>query len=190
MAAKKSKKPATTKKTAKTAKKPAMKAKPRAAGAKPKTNTKTKSAPKKGRPSRAPARGKASTSLGSLGHTLVRALTVAIVADGEIGTAEEKLLARFLKAPLFKGLDGPSIVEATIRECVETGPDAIYADIASKLTTKEQREAAFSSCLAATVSDGKVTASEARMLHALKDAFSLSTARAKSLAGPAAAIFR
>lgn len=175
MAAKKksAKKKASTKK-APPAKKPAAK----------KTSTKKPVAKKVA--AKAPA---ASSKKKELGETLLRAITVAIIADGEIAEAEERLLNRLAKAPLFKDLNGPKIVAATIKQVIVTGPDRIFAEIAEKLTTKDERETAFASCLAATTSDGKLTASEVRMLHALKDAFSLSTARAKALAGPAAAIF-
>lgn len=45
------------------------------------------------------------------------------------------------------------------------------------------------SCIAVTTTDGKVTASEARLLRALRDAFAIPNGRAKALAGPAAAVF-
>ena len=125
----------------------------------------------------------------SRGETLLCALTLAMIADGEIAPSEIGILLRFAKEPLFKGVDAKRVIEETIRRCIDQGPDLMFDEIGKTLTTKDDRETAFLACLAVTATDGKLTASEVRMLHVLRDALEISNARAKKLAGPVAAIF-
>ena len=99
------------------------------------------------------------------------------------------ILRRFAKEPVFDGVDATAVIQGTIERCLDDGPDVMFEEIARALATKQDRETAFVSCLAVTTTDGRLTASEVRMLHALRDAFAISNARAKTLAGPVAAIF-
>lgn len=123
------------------------------------------------------------------GETLLCALTLAMVSDGEIAPSEIGILLRFAKEPLFKGVDAKRVIEETIRRCIDQGPDLMFDEIGKVLKAKDDRETAFLACLAVTATDGKLTASEVRMLHVLRDALKISNARAKKLAGPVAAIF-
>lgn len=135
-----------------------------------------------------PARKAASAPKGR-GETLLCALTLAMIADGEIAPSEIGILLRFAREPLFKGVDAKRVIEETIRRCIDEGPDSMFDEIGKVLETKDDRETAFLACLAVTATDGKLTASEVRMLHVLRDALEISNARAKKLAGPVAAIF-
>jgi tellurite resistance protein len=125
-----------------------------------------------------------------LGDTLLRALTVAMVSDGEIAPAEQAILHRFAKESVFRGIDAGAVIESTIQRCLDQGSEATLDEITRRLKTKQDRETAFTSCLAVAATDGKLTPSEIRMLHGLRDALEISDARARQLAGPAAPIFR
>ena len=83
----------------------------------------------------------------------------------------------------------PAVIAETIRRCLAVGPQVLLDEITDGLPTAEQREMTLLSCIAATVSDGEVAPSEVRLLHAMRDAFEISTSRALELAGPVAAIF-
>jgi tellurite resistance protein len=143
----------------------------------------------KKKPARKAAATRTRTRTGGRGETLLCALTLAMVSDGEIAPSEIGILLRFAKEPLFKGVDAKRVIEETIRRCIDQGPDLMFDEIGKTLTTKDDRETAFLACLAVTATDGKLTASEVRMLHVLRDALEISNARAKKLAGPVAAIF-
>ena len=69
------------------------------------------------------------------------------------------------------------------------GPDPILREVAAALKTPEQREAAFSSCIAIVATDGKITPSEQRFLRTLREVLAIPIAQARELAGPLASIF-
>lgn len=121
------------------------------------------------------------------GDALVRALTVAIVSDGEIASSERRVLDRFAKQPALRGVDVAAIVDETIDRCIADGPEPVLADVASRIKSTSDRETAFSSCLAMVATDGRATASEVRMLRALAASLRIPQARIKKLAGPLAA---
>jgi uncharacterized tellurite resistance protein B-like protein len=124
-----------------------------------------------------------------LAEALLRAATVAMIADGDIASSEREILKRLSDEALFDGVDVVSVIQSSIAQCVAEGPDALLADVAAKLTNAEQRETAFSSCIAIVATDGKVTPSEQRMLRTLREALAIPVADAKRLAGPMASIF-
>ncbi len=112
-----------------------------------------------------------------------------MVSDAEIAASEAAILFRFAQEPLFAGLDAKAIIDRTIKQCIDEGPNAALRDITEQLRTMEEREMAFASCLAVAVTDGKVTPSELRMLEAVRASLEIPRERALALAGPAAVIF-
>lgn len=125
----------------------------------------------------------------SFAEALLRAATVAMIADGDIARSEREILMRLADEALFDGVDVVSVIESTIGRCIAEGPDGVIAEVAAKLTTHEQRETAFSSCIAIVATDGKVTPSEQRMLRTMREVLGIPVADAKRLAGPLASIF-
>jgi tellurite resistance protein len=124
-----------------------------------------------------------------IAETVLRALTITVVADGSIAKEEEALLRRIANEDIFRGIDARVIIGDAVKRCLEEGVDASLSDIAKNLGSKEMREAAFTTCIAVAASDGTVTASEVRLLKKIRDAFGIPNTRAKSLAGPARAVF-
>lgn len=178
-----------TKKKASKAPRPSTKAsgvKARSKAASKPAKKASRAAPEKKTTTRS-ARAKKKPSDGT-GEALLRALTVAMIADGEIAASEREALTRFASQPLFRDVDVVNVVEDAIDRCIDEGPEAVLADVASKLRTKPDREAAFSSCLAIVATDGRVTASETRILRALAESLAIPHARAKALAGPISAV--
>jgi tellurite resistance protein len=177
MAAKKKKKAAAKKKPA-----PKKKAAPK----KKKAASKKMAAPKA---KATPRANDAARATRLLAETVLRALTITVVADGEIAAEEEELLRRISHEPIFQGIDARVVIGDALKGCLERGVDASLADIAKNLPSVAAREAAFTTCVAAAASDGRVTASEARLLRKIRDAFGIPNARAISLAGPAGPVF-
>ncbi len=189
-------KPAKLKAKAKPAK---AKARPVKAKAKPAKAKPAKAAAKPAKAAAKPAKAAAPTQVAelimpspsdaTLAANVLRAVTLTIVADGKVATAEQDIVARFSQERLFTGLDMPAVIAETIRRCLTDGPQVLLAEITDGLPTVEQREMTFVSCVATMVSDGEVAPSEVRLLHAMRDAFEISHNRAVELAGPVAAIF-
>jgi tellurite resistance protein len=114
-----------------------------------------------------------------------------VIADGEFAAAEEALLRRFYAEPLFRGIaDLSTVVRQAIDRCVKDGLDAALADVADELGSKDARETAFTTCVAAAAADGHITGTEARMLQRLRAAFRIPEKRARVLAGPIAGALR
>lgn len=128
-----------------------------------------------------------STAREDVAEALLAAMTIAMIADGVIADSEHASLLRFASEPMFRGIDVEALVDATIERCLGEGPGPVLEDVTAKLRTTHEREAALESCVAIVASDGRVTASEARMLRALCEALQIPIARAKVLAGPVAA---
>ncbi len=171
--------------------KPAKRAKPgKRAKAKPTKPVKAKAKPAKtAKPPEVVEVVVSSPSDALIGANVLRAVTLTIVADGKVATAEQDIVARFSQERLFAGLDMPAVIAETIHRCLAVGPQVLLAEIKGGLPTVEQREMTFVSCIATMVSDGEAAPSEVRLLHAMRDAFEISHDRAVELAGPVAAIF-
>lgn len=164
--------------------------------AKKKASTKKKAPPKKKKVTRraAPAKRKAAarkpakkaSGRTQLAETVLQAITMTLISDGTVAPEEEALLRRIASEPLFRGVDARKAMKEAIQRCLKEGVDASLAHIAKRLPSKGDREAAFTTCVAAAATDGTVTSSEARLLTRIRDAFGISAARARQLAGPAA----
>src|SRR5439155_11787701 len=143
MGAKKKRKPLKKKRSPKAQsrkKRPAPKKKKRAA-TKPKAKAKSKS---------------------SNGHrvasTILQAITITVIADGEFASEEEALLVRLAKEPFFDQVpDVGAVVRQAVDRCLELGLDGALARLAKDLPTSAARETAFAACLAAAAADGKIT---------------------------------
>jgi len=187
-------KPAAKAKPAKRVKAKAAKAKakPVKAKAKPAKTAKPKATPTKAPRPKAAEKPKViavDSDDATIAANVLRAVTLTVIADGKVATAEQEIVARFSQERLFSGIDMPAVIAETIRRCMADGPQVLLAEMTAALSTVEQREMTFVSCIATTVSDGEVAPSEIRLLHAMRDAFEISHNRALQLAGPVAAIF-
>ena len=151
-----------------------------------------KRAPAKPKKKKRPAAKKrAATKSKPGGHrvasTILQAITITVIADGEFAKEEETLLARLASEPFFDQVpDVGAVVRQAVDRCMELGVDGALTRLAKDLPTGPARETAFAACLAAAAADGKITGSEARLLQQLRDAFGISDARARELAGPIA----
>lgn len=150
----------------------------------PKKRTpKKKPVRKKKRRGSAPAKPKGNR----VASTILQAITITVIADGEFASEEEALLRRLASEPFFDQVpDVGAVVRQAIDRCLEQGLEGALARLAKDLPTAAARETAFAACLAAAAADGKITGSEARLLQQLRDAFRISDSRARELAGPIA----
>ena len=139
---------------------------------------------------RASSRKKSSSKKGNgyrVASTILQAITITVIADGEFASEEEALLARLAKEPFFDQVpDVGAVVRQAVDRCLEMGLEGALARLAKDLPTSAARETAFAACLAAAAADGKITGSEARLLGQLRDAFEIPEPRARELAGPIA----
>jgi tellurite resistance protein len=156
-----------------------------------KKRTPKKKAPSKPKKKKKPAAKRTATKSKAGGHrvasTILQAITITVIADGEFAEEEETLLARLASEPFFDQVpDVGAVVRQAVDRCMELGVDGALLRLAKDLPTEPARETAFAACLAAAAADGKITGSEARLLQQLRDAFGISDARARELAGPIA----
>lgn len=153
---------------------------------KKKQTPKKKPAPKKKKTKRA-APKKKSGGGHRIASTILQAITITVIADGEFASEEEELLVRLAKEPFFDQVpDVGAVVRQAVDRCLELGLEGALKRLAKDLPTSAARETAFAACLAAAAADGKITGSEARLLGQLRDAFSIPEPRARELAGPIA----
>jgi len=161
--------------------------------AKPKKKAPKRKPAKKKKKRRAAAAPKKSEQNGAnkrVAETILQAVTITVIADGEFAKEEELLLRRLSAEPLFHQVRNVGgVIKEAVDRCIRDGLDAALATLAKQLPSKIERETAFATCLAAAAADGKITSTEARLLQALKAAFSISDARARDLAGPISEIF-
>ena len=154
-------------------------------GAKKKKRAKKKPATRK-KKKRALPRAKKSNAH-RVASTILQAITITVIADGEFAAEEEALLRRLASEPFFDQVaDVGAVVRQAIDRCIAQGIEGALARLAKDLPTTAARETAFAACLAAAAADGKITGSEARLLQQLRDAFRIPEARARELAGPIA----
>ena len=154
---------------------------------KKKQTRKKKPAPKKKKTKRALPKKKSSTSGHRIASTILQAITITVIADGEFASEEEELLVRLAKEPFFDQVpDVGAVVRQAVDRCLQLGLEGALTRLAKDLPTSAARETAFAACLAAAAADGKITGSEARLLGQLRDAFSIPEPRARELAGPIA----
>lgn len=143
--------------------------------------------PKKKKVQKAKPKAKAKGGGHRVASTILQAITITVIADGEFAAEEEALLMRLASEPFFDQVaDVGAVVRQAVDRCMELGVDGALARLAKDLPTDAARETAFAACLAAAAADGKITGSEARLLQMLRDAFGISGARARELAGPIA----
>ncbi len=119
-------------------------------------------------------------------EAVLRALTITVVADAEVAEEEEQLLRRISAEPIFRDVDARAVIGSAVKKCLSDGVDASLSEISKQLGSKQARETAFTTCVAAAASDGRIRPSEARLLKKIRDAFGIAAARARSLAGPVA----
>jgi tellurite resistance protein len=185
MAAKKKKPAAKTKKKAPARKAPAKKRSSKSVAGRA---TAAKSSKKK-----AVKRAPAKTSNGAsdeVAETILQAVTITVIADGDFASEEEALLRRLAAEPLFHRVKNVTqVVKSAVDRCIKDGLDAALAALAKRLPSAAERETAFATCLAAAAADGKITSTEARLLQTLKSAFQISDQRVRALAGPISEIF-
>src|ERR1051326_3140322 len=133
-------------------------------GAKKKRKPLKKKQTRKKKP--APKKKKRTVAKAKNGHrvasTILQAITITVIADGEFASEEEELLLRLAKEPFFDQVpDVGAVVRQAVDRCLEMGLEGALARLAKDLPTNASRETAFAACLAAAAADGKITGSEA-----------------------------